>query len=76
VHGKTCPSEDPEMDETARKPHVDGCPNRPDTSEPSIFHDYCQSSSCHYEIKAEKHSHVDKTEDLWCSEFEDKFSMH
>jgi len=69
------PSEDPEMDETTRKPHVDGCPNRPDTSEPSIFHDNCQSSSCHYEIKAEKHSHVDKTEDLWCSEFEDKFSI-
>jgi hypothetical protein len=74
VHGKTSPSEDPEMDETASKAHVDGFPNRPDISEPSIFHDDCQSSSCHYEIKAEKHSHVDKTEDLWCCEFEDKFS--
>ena len=76
VHGKTSPSsEDPEMDETARKPHVDGCPNRPDTSEPSIFHGDRQSSSCHYEIKAEKHSHLDKTEDLWSCEFEDKFSI-
>ncbi|XP_066361077.1 protein NETWORKED 2D-like [Miscanthus floridulus] len=75
VHGKTNPSEDPDMDETARKPHVDGFLNRPETSEPSIFHDDCQSSICHYEIKAEKHSHVDKTKDLWCCEFEDKFSI-
>lgn len=75
VHGKTNPSETPEMDETARKPHVDGFTNGPDTSEPSIFSDDRQSSSCHYEIKAERHSHVDKTEDLWCCEFEDKFSI-
>ncbi|KAJ1261346.1 hypothetical protein BS78_09G022600 [Paspalum vaginatum] len=73
-HCKINPSEDPEMDEAARKPYVYEVPDHPDTPEPEIFSDDSDSSSGCHEIKAEKHCHADKTEDLMCCEFEDKFS--
>ncbi|PUZ63757.1 hypothetical protein GQ55_3G093100 [Panicum hallii var. hallii] len=74
-HGKTNPSDDPGMYEAARKPHGgDGFIDQSDTPEPSIFIDDSQSSSGHHETKAEKQCHVDKTEDLWCCEFDGNFS--
>ncbi|RLM99751.1 hypothetical protein C2845_PM06G08640 [Panicum miliaceum] len=74
-HGKTNPSDDPGMYEAARKPHGgDGFIDQSDTPEPPIFIDDSQSSSGHHETKAEKQCHVDKTEDLWCCEFDGKFS--
>ncbi|CAM0148377.1 unnamed protein product [Urochloa decumbens] len=69
-HGKTNPLEDPEMDEAARKPHVDGFLDHLDTPEPAIFSDDSKSSSGYHEIKAEKHCHIDKMQDLCCYEFE------
>ncbi|RCV15244.1 hypothetical protein SETIT_3G043000v2 [Setaria italica] len=71
-HSKTSPLEDPEMDEAARKPQVDGFLDHPDTPEPAIFSDDSKSSSGYHESKAEKHCHVDKIQDLSCCEFEDK----
>ncbi|CAN6349544.1 unnamed protein product [Urochloa humidicola] len=69
-HGKTNPLEDPEMDEAARKPHVDGFLDHPDTPEPAIFSDDSKSSSGYHEIKAEKHCHIDKMQGLCCCNFE------
>ncbi|XP_039840742.1 protein NETWORKED 2A-like [Panicum virgatum] len=74
-HGKTNPSDDPEKYEAAGKPHSgDGFLDHSDTPEPPIFIDDSQSSSGHHETKTEKQCHVEKTEDLWCCEFEGKFS--
>ncbi|CAN6326498.1 unnamed protein product [Urochloa humidicola] len=73
-HGKTNPLEDPEMGEAARKPHVDGFLDHPDTPEPAIFIHESKSSSGYHEIKAEKHCHIDKMQDLCCREFEDKLN--
>ncbi|OEL23320.1 Kinase-interacting protein 1 [Dichanthelium oligosanthes] len=58
-HGKTNPIEDPEIDEAARKPHVDVFLDHPDALEPSIFSDDSKSSSGYHEIRAEKHFYVD-----------------
>ncbi|CAN6331215.1 unnamed protein product [Urochloa humidicola] len=73
-HGKTNPIEDPEMDEAARKPHEDGFLDHPDTPQPAIFRHDSKSSSGYHEIKAEKHCHIDKMQDLCCREFEDKLN--
>ncbi|RLN27649.1 hypothetical protein C2845_PM05G10850 [Panicum miliaceum] len=74
-HGKTNTSDDPEMYEAARKPHGRNVfLDHSDTPGPAIFSDDSQSSSGHHETKVEKHGHADKTEDLWCCEFEGTFS--
>jgi len=74
-HGKTNPSDDPEMYEAAGKLHSrDGFLDHSDTPEPPIFIDDSQPSSGHHETKTEKQCRVDKTEDLRCCEFEGKFS--
>ncbi|XP_062230580.1 protein NETWORKED 2A-like [Phragmites australis] len=72
-HGKTSPSEDPEMDEAARNPHVD-VPDHSNTPETAILSDDSQLSSVYHEIKAEKHCHGDNTKDLCCCGLEDKSS--
>ncbi|KAL6619706.1 hypothetical protein ACP70R_034845 [Stipagrostis hirtigluma subsp. patula] len=73
-HSKTILSEDPEMDEDARNPQEDGFPDHAGTLEKAILINDSQSSSFNHDIIAEKHFHVDKTEDLCCYELEDKYS--
>ncbi|GJN36248.1 hypothetical protein PR202_gb25090 [Eleusine coracana subsp. coracana] len=71
-HDKTNPSEDPETDEDARNPQVDGSPEHYDIPETDILPNDSPSSSDNNDMKAEKHYHLEKNEDLCCWKLEHK----
>ncbi|KAL6864702.1 hypothetical protein ACP4OV_015853 [Aristida adscensionis] len=69
-HRKPNPAEDPEMNEAAMNPQVNGFTDHSGIPEKTILSD----DSDDHEFKVENHFNVDKTEDLCCCEIEDMYS--